>query len=282
MRIWLGLSYGGLVAAVYLGLRMLGGVGGLTAFANACAILALLHVVLFPSKLLKSFSQKGMWVRALLFSAVQILLLSSQQKGSTSIALAAALVGYSIGILFGSHVFKDESKVTNLPATLLALLGVILMPEVFQLGLEAIIAGILQSAGAFLSRSSMRKRESMAANIGSGFLAASIVSFSWLFITGTPASALVKLDSSVAILTGALLIVQYGYFSLIRTFTLQHTSILVLTRIPWAFLIEAIYLHMFPTVFQTLAAASIMLAGALVIYGQSHSWNVKRLAENEG
>lgn len=261
----LGILYGGFVAAAYFLVRLRGVHGGLEIFTLGCFISFFLHLLVVPRKAAIGLRDPRMFVRGLFYGLAQVFIFKAQYDGQTSGALVAAVFGSVIAVVLGHFLLKERPSRLAILAIVLAFSGFFIDLSLFMTSSWGIAGGLVQGLSIVTVRWLMKNKHSQQEAISVGFLLGGIVGLLTLTVSGELSliSQIHLVDMLWAV--PVMFITQYFYFYLIKILDAPRSSILVLTRIPWAMGLEFAVLGIVASVNQVLASACVVLAAAILV-----------------
>ena len=259
----LGLAYGALTASVYIWLKASGVSGGLGLFTSGCGCLFLMHLCATrPAQYRKIFEPKNI-LRGILFGLSQVCLLQSQVSHTTSVAFISAVAGSLTGSACGHFLLSERIRPMQLLGLTICIVALIIGQNGTAISFWAITGGVLQGLTATVARSIATRSENAYFPIASGCCFAALIGLLVLLFKGELNQLKDIAIGDVCISATAIMAVQYSFFYVLRKMDIQRASVFSLTRIPWAIVIERIFLGI-PIILHSFEVGLLIILGSII------------------
>jgi drug/metabolite transporter (DMT)-like permease len=265
VKIGIGFLYGALVAGAYLFIKVAGLKGGLEIFTMGCLVNFAVHAILWPRLVFEGLRDFHMVTRGISFGLTQIFIFKAQYLGQTSAALVAAVFGGVVAVAAGRFILNEKAGRLTMFAIFISFIGFLSDLSMFIKTSWAILGGLFQGGTLVISRRLMVKEKRRRQAIASGFFLGGLVGLIGLGLQRDLPLLLGVTARNALLIATIMLVVQYGYFQIVKMMDTQRSSVLLLSRVPWAFALEAIFLASSVTFSRLVSSACIVLGAAILV-----------------
>jgi drug/metabolite transporter (DMT)-like permease len=263
-----GICYGLLLAGTYFLMKRFSVGGGLPVFCVATLLLFILHLGIFPGDTIRGIVTPSHLFRGILFGLTQICLLKAQAEASTATMLMLSAFGGIMGMVGGRLMLQERPTREDIIAGFLTVLGVAVTFDSLLVSFWGIIGGVVQGLTAVLVRGIIRSGDQKRQAVAAGFFYGAITSGLALYVTHVDWAQHLGVAWFPVIATAiVLLLVQYAFFMLFELLDTQRASILVLSRIPGAMVLDTILLGVHWPLRQVASAVLIVLGVIISVIG---------------